>query len=60
MGENYVFYSLLAGDVRDLREWELEEDLLLVVHHVHAGPVHGDDDVVLGQVRTWKMKSMKI
>ena len=43
---------LLAGDLCDFGEAELEEDLLLVVHHVHAGPVDGDDDVVLRQVRT--------
>ena len=43
--------SLLAGDVGDLREGQLQQHLLLVVHHVDAGPVDGDDDVVLGQVR---------
>ena len=45
-------HSLLTGDLCDLWEAELEQHLLLVVHHVHASPVDGDDDVVLRQVRS--------
>ena len=44
---------LLTRDGGDLWEGELEEDLLLVIHHVHPRPVHRDDHVVLRQVRTW-------
>ena len=42
----------MAGDAGDLREGEFEQDLLLVVDDVDAGPVDRDDDVVLGQVGT--------
>ena len=42
----------MTGDSGDLREGELQEDLLLVVHHIDSGPVDGDDDVVLGQIWT--------
>ena len=45
--------SLLTGDGGDLREGELEQHLLLVIHHVHARPVHRDYHIVLGQVGTW-------
>ena len=43
---------LLTGDGGYLREGELQQDLLLVIHHVHPRPVDGDDDVILGQVGT--------
>ena len=48
---------LLTGDSGDLREGELQQDLLLVVHHIDSGPVDGNDDVVLGQIWTWKYNS---
>ena len=48
---------LLTGDGGDLREGELQQDLLLVVHHIDSGPVDGNDDVVLGQIWTWKYNS---
>ena len=47
---------LLTGDAGDFREGELEEDLLLVVHHVHPGPVHRNDHIVLRKVGAWEKK----
>ena len=44
-----------GGDGSDLREGELEQDLLLVIHHVHPRPVDRDDDVILGQARPGKL-----
>ena len=48
---------LLTGDSGDLREGELQQNLLLVIDHIHPGPVDSDDDVVLGQIWTWKYNS---
>ena len=43
----------MTGDSGDLREGELQQDLLLVIHNIDPGPVDSDDDVVLGQIWTW-------
>ena len=42
----------MTGDSGDLGEGELQQNLLLVIDHVHSGPVDGDDDVVLGEIWT--------
>lgn len=36
----------------DLRERELQKDLLLLIYKVNSGPVHRHDHVVLGQTRS--------
>jgi hypothetical protein len=43
---------LLTRDCGDLWEGELEQDLLLVVHHIDPGPVHSNYHIVFRQVRT--------
>ncbi len=43
---------LLTRDCGDLWEGELEQDLLLVVHHIDPSPVHSNYHIVFGQVRT--------
>ena len=42
---------LAAQHLGDLRKGELEQDLFLIVDHVHARPVHGDDHFILWQGR---------
>ena len=43
-----------AGALCDLGEGEFEQHVFLVIHDVHASPVHGDDHLVLWQAGTGK------
>jgi len=52
------FNSLLAGDAGDLREGEFQQDLLLVVNHVDASPIHRNNHVILGKIWTLNKKAI--
>lgn len=46
------FHLLLARDAGDLGEGQLQQDLLLIIHHIDTGPVDSDNDIILRQIRT--------
>jgi hypothetical protein len=52
-------YILLTRDSGDLWEGELQQDLLLVVHHIDTSPVHSDYHIILRQVGPWNKIKFK-
>ena len=40
-----------AGDHGDFWELQVQQHVFLIIHHIHSGPVHRNDNVILGQ--TW-------
>jgi len=42
-------------DGSDFGEGQLEQHLFLIIDHVDAGPIDGDDHVVLGKTRTGEL-----
>lgn len=45
--------SPAAGHGHDLREGQLHQDLLLLIHEVHTCPVDSHDDIILGEAGAW-------
>ena len=53
-----MHHSPATRHLGDLGERQLQQDLFQIVHHVHPGPVHRDDHVVLGQARAGEFKRL--
>ena len=49
-----------AGNGSNLREGQLQQNLFLVIHNVHTGPVHSYDDIILGQTGACNMQQPPI
>ena len=44
---------LLTSNRGNFWKWKFQQNLLLVIHHVHTGPVDSNYNVILGQIRTY-------